>query len=441
MAHWFHRNPLKATAPMKFDLGAQASTPLARHMCNDIRQAREKLLAILPDPNQDLGILNTAVETYFSLLLGFIEATGGGNKPEQPQSTSDGELISEEEASSSNAGPSGNDSTLRNAFKIKWSNSLGGKNMEMKDMVFEHVNMLCNVALWYTKHAAKLAGSQEDISDTDAKEVHKCLRSAAGMFKYVEDNLLPKLYENQGNGSDTDSRILQAYVLQCTAEAQEVTLARAISLKHTSSLISALAYETGKLFRKGADALKSVEETLVNKWRRYFALKSAFYLAQAHCYNGQTLLTQDKCGEAVRALKESERLYSQAETLSEQYASTKGAGVSVRPEQHPFFRRLRPVVKRILEKVERENGFIYHQSVPVEVPELEMKATFGLASPVEYQAPTKSKEWTSEAYAGFKMVPPDQGDKKKSEKDEPIKPVKEVPIEQTDKDQSSCVIS
>ena len=56
----------------------------------------------------------------------------------------------------------------------------------------------------------------------------------------------------------------------------------------------------------------------------------------------------------------------------------------------------------------------YHQSVPVEVPELEMKATFGLASPVEYQAPTKSKEWTSEAYAGFKMVPPDQGDKKVS---------------------------
>ena len=110
-------------------LRSKCDSDICHFLSSDIRQAREKLLAILPDPNQDLGILNTAVETYFSLLLGFIEATGGGNKPEQPQSTSDGELISEEEASSSNAGPSGNDSTLRNAFKIKWSNSLGGKNM------------------------------------------------------------------------------------------------------------------------------------------------------------------------------------------------------------------------------------------------------------------------------------------------------------------------
>ena len=32
-----------------------------------------------------------------------------------------------------------------------------------------------------------------------------------------------------------------------------------------------------------------------------------FVFNQAHCYNGQTLLNKDKCGEAVRALKESDR--------------------------------------------------------------------------------------------------------------------------------------
>ena len=38
--------------------------------------------------------------------------------------------------------------------------------------------------------------------------------------------------------------ILTAYKLECTAEAQEVTVARAIELKHKPDLISALAHET-----------------------------------------------------------------------------------------------------------------------------------------------------------------------------------------------------
>lgn len=49
-------------------------------------------------------------------------------------------------------------------------------------------------------------------------------------------------------GSDLDPRVLGAYFNQCTAEAQEVTLARAIELKHSASLIAALASETAKLF-------------------------------------------------------------------------------------------------------------------------------------------------------------------------------------------------
>lgn len=32
---------------------------------------------------------------------------------------------------------------------------------EARDAVFEHVSMAINVALWYTKHAAKLAAKDE----------------------------------------------------------------------------------------------------------------------------------------------------------------------------------------------------------------------------------------------------------------------------------------
>ena len=50
--------------------------------------------------------------------------------------------------------------------------------------------------------------------------------------------------------------------------------------------------------------------------------------------------------------------YAQAIELAREYAKTKGPGAQARPEQHAFFRRLAPIVKRTLEKCERENGFM-----------------------------------------------------------------------------------
>jgi hypothetical protein len=78
-------------------------------------------------------------------------------------------------------------------------------------------------------------------------------------------------------GSDLDPRVLSAYVQQCKAEAQEVTIARAIELKHSPTLVSALANETSKLFLSAASAVKALDPTKVSKWMTYFQMKSSFY--------------------------------------------------------------------------------------------------------------------------------------------------------------------
>ncbi len=66
---------------------------------------------------------------------------------------------------------------------------------------------------------------------------------------------------------------------QCTAEAQEVTIARAITLKHNPSLVSALANETSKMYVTAADSLGTLDQKVFGHWRVYFILKSKFYLA------------------------------------------------------------------------------------------------------------------------------------------------------------------
>jgi len=110
---------------------------------------------------------------------------------------------------------------------------------------------MMNFAFWNMKHAAMVAAKPE-IDMDEAKKVHTSLRKAAGLIKFVQDTLIPQLVEKAGAGSDLDIRVISAYLNQCTAEAQEVTIARAIELKHNANLVSSLSYETSKMFTTGA---------------------------------------------------------------------------------------------------------------------------------------------------------------------------------------------
>ena len=45
--------------------------------------------------------------------------------------------------------------------------------------------MCLNMAFWLTKHAARIAGNDE-VSEDQALQVHRCLRKAAGLFAFVK---------------------------------------------------------------------------------------------------------------------------------------------------------------------------------------------------------------------------------------------------------------
>lgn len=56
-----------------------------------------------------------------------------------------------------------------------------------------------------------------------------------------------------------------------------MTVARAVEMKHNSSLISALANETNKLFLDAANTLRSFKAEISGQWIKYLELKAAFY--------------------------------------------------------------------------------------------------------------------------------------------------------------------
>jgi len=436
MAHWFHRNPLKGTAEQAFEIKMVQTDVEAVKVCSDLKQSRKRLLSLLPDPEHSMSQVVTALNLYLAILRGFLEPPVAQSGTEE-------------------AGSSTRPSKLRHSVKFIWTHSVlsptgsGVKPESQSDAAYEAANLLMNVAFWMMKHAAAVA-AKEDLQMEEAKEVHTALRKAAGLIDFVKDTLTPQLVEKPGEGTDLDTRVISAYLNQCTAEAQEVTIARAIDLKHSASLVSSLAYETSKMYTTATDSLSSLDVKSFGRWRMYLALKAKFYLSYAYSYQGDSLLSQDKCGEAIRSLQESKKCYQEACELAKEYAKSKGVGTQAKPDQHKFFRRLAPIVNRTLEKCERENGLIYHQKVAYDPPDLSINdKTFGLVSPETFELPKTAPLWTPVAYTAFDVaMNPDaaEGKKKKEaeKKDPKVEPVHEKEIKQSDKDrdnESGCSIS
>uniref|UniRef100_A0A8C7Z0G1 BRO1 domain-containing protein BROX n=1 Tax=Oryzias sinensis TaxID=183150 RepID=A0A8C7Z0G1_9TELE len=400
MAHWFHRNPLKATAPVSFNYYGVAGSPAANKICNDLRTTRARLLDMFTDSTCNPEMMKNATDAYFSLLQGFIAALDGTTQ----------------------------ENKMRFIQNFKWTDTLHGNTPSaQQDAIFELASMAFNVALWYTKFASRLAG-KENVTEAEAKDVHKSLKVAAGIFKNLKEVHVPRLITPAEKGKDLEPRVMDAYIIQSQAEAQEVTIARAIELKHNASLIAALAFETANFYQKAG-------------WCYFPSPLPTFprlFCLQAYCYHGQTLLASDKCGEAIRSLQEAEKCYSRAEALCKEYRHTSGPGSTAKPSEQLFFLKLGALIKNTLEKCQRENGFIYFHKVPAEAPQLELKASYGLAEPVGFEMPPLSEQCTPEVYATFDLTKGAKNDKVKT-KEEEVKPVKEPDLK-PQKD-TGCVLS
>uniref|UniRef100_A0A7E4V6Q0 BRO1 domain-containing protein n=1 Tax=Panagrellus redivivus TaxID=6233 RepID=A0A7E4V6Q0_PANRE len=409
MSHWFHRNPLKATDPYKFDLKGVARNDAAGKVVSELRLRRDKFLRHLESASSDLEQVEVEFNQYLGLFYGFVF------DPSNPNAA---------------------DSKLRNLIRPIWGNSMiEREGIELSDAWFEALNIIYNMAIWYMKHAAWVS-AKDEVRDSEAKTIHTCLRRAAGLFDFIKFKADVLFGLDDFPGSDFNVNVIKAYLNQCIAEAQEVTIARAIELKHAPSLISKLSTETAKLYEDSDKLIEKFNPVLFDRWRSYFQLKHKFYLAYAYAYLGEALLAEDKCGLAVRCCKEGIKCYDEATAACTRYSKSSGPGFLAKPESHLFFRRIQPLLERNLDKANRENSLIYHDRVPDEVPPLDQNASFGLATPLAFEYPPPNDTWTNgTAYVGLEVSrasTPDFGKAKKSKTK--LSPVKEEKVYQTDKD-------
>ena len=99
------------------------------------------------------------------------------------------------------------------------------------------------------KHGA-WNSAKDEVRDSEAKTIHTCLRKAAGLFEFIKNKSDILCGIDDFPGYDFNMNVIKAYYNQCIAEAQEVTIARAIELKHSPGLISKLATETARIYNE-----------------------------------------------------------------------------------------------------------------------------------------------------------------------------------------------
>ncbi|VDM29918.1 unnamed protein product [Toxocara canis] len=76
MAHWFHRNPIKATDEVKFELKSVLTSPESSRICGQLRVRRKQLLEYFSNASNDLKSVDDDFNEYLALFAGFIVPIG-----------------------------------------------------------------------------------------------------------------------------------------------------------------------------------------------------------------------------------------------------------------------------------------------------------------------------------------------------------------------------
>lgn len=206
MFQWFHRNPFKASGTPNFDLGPVAADIPSRIYLNYMQERRATLIRCLSDLTCTRASVVEAANQYIAFLLGF-STSPDARDVMADEIDSDDDEKSDDEIPESGA----NDATaktkkeekelkkkekeakkaqraeaaavnqkkfqsLRRLVEYTWTDSLDVKHKfpmfvsyvfllplfrSLRDANYELIGICFNLALWFSKHAAKVASSSK----------------------------------------------------------------------------------------------------------------------------------------------------------------------------------------------------------------------------------------------------------------------------------------
>jgi hypothetical protein len=230
-----------------------------------LESARSQLGAALESAAVGDQAVTDAAARYLALLLGVTssfsdgKAAGGGSAATADVGSPD-EALAAAEAGAGTAGGkgfplAGAPSKLRQAGAWEWGDGAlvapapgaPPRKAASSDAIFELAQVLVAMAVRLMHAASVAAGdSASGVPTASSTRAYNLLRQAAGMLDFAVREVVPSL--PAGAAADLDPQLLRGLASTALADAQQLTLLRAVVKGNQPSLIAAIAADTAELY-------------------------------------------------------------------------------------------------------------------------------------------------------------------------------------------------
>lgn len=276
-----------------------------------LSDARKAFVAALQTTETSKETFDKSLQEYISLLLVLIDGPAAPSLPDTQAASS-----SQPSTSALDCSPDTfkKESALRYAVKFSWTQSFVARGpVTAGDALYELASVLISAAVALIRHVNTkyLESTPRGVTSKSSGEAYKLLREAAGLLEYAATSVAPRI-ESPLPEVDTSDYVLKAAVNCTLADAQSISVLRAIKKGNQSALIASLARDTCDLYASAETLLASYPKAVGSKLDEYMKYKAAAFEAYAHVFSGITAWKARQLGGALRCLMDAESAFFSA---------------------------------------------------------------------------------------------------------------------------------
>jgi len=229
-------------------------------------------------------------------------------------------------------------------------------------LAYEKASIIFNISAVLSCHAAY----QNRFEDTGQKTAYHSFQAAAGMFTYINENFL------HAPSVDLSRETVKTLIAIMLAQAQEVFLEKQITDGRKVGLLAKLASQAASLYLQAAEGVQdNVTRGVFDRlWLHITQVKANHTSSLAQYYQALADDDANSHGTAIARLQIAETEGKDAARIANAFPSTVSAASNLSSETGSglieMTKRHVAVVQEKLGSVNKDNDFIYHQTVPAE---------------------------------------------------------------------------
>ncbi|SLM40806.1 BRO1 domain [Lasallia pustulata] len=243
-----------------------------------------------------------------------------------------------------------------------WFDAFTHKPTSQYSLAYEKASIIFNISAVLSCHAA----FQNRSDDTGLKTAYHSFQASAGMFTYINENFL------HAPSTDLSRDTVKTLIAIMLAQGQEVFLEKQVADGKKVGLLAKLASQAAYLYAQAAEGTQeNVNKAVFERvWLLVTQVKANHLSSVAQYYQALADDDANSHGIAIARMQLAENQAKDASRIANAFPSSVPPSSNLSSETGPnmtdMIRRHLATVQEKLATFNKDNDFIYHQTVPAE---------------------------------------------------------------------------